>query len=53
MIRFDPRDLWVGIYWNNEVQDSDPLLLPRTTFHLYVCVVPCFPIHLTWTQWAR
>ncbi len=34
---FEPRDLWVGLFWN-----------ARTEKHLefYLCAVPCFPVRL-------
>lgn len=44
MIKFDPRDLWVGAYWNVERYPFEYV------FNLYVCVIPCFPIHLSWTR---
>jgi hypothetical protein len=37
---FEPRDCWVGIYWDRW----------RGTFShgwdVYLCIVPCLPIHL-------
>lgn len=35
--QFEPRDLWVGVFWR------------RTTIalHLYVCVLPLVPLHVT------
>jgi hypothetical protein len=30
---FEPRDLWVGVYWET-----------RHGLEVYVCIVPCFPI---------
>ena len=35
--KFEPRDLWVGIFW-----DKQKLFLT-----VYVCIVPMFPIILT------
>lgn len=35
-VLFEPRDLWVGLYW-----DSRPLLL-----NLYFCFLPMFPLRV-------
>jgi hypothetical protein len=40
----EPRDLWVGVYW--DVVAS--LLGNPIALDVYVCVVPCLPIRLTW-----
>lgn len=34
-IRFEPRDIWVGLFWDREGK--------RT--HFYVCLIPCVVIH--------
>lgn len=39
---FEPRDLWIGIYWNKEKRIPYDL-------DVYICIVPCLPIRLTWT----
>lgn len=44
MIKFEPRDLWVGVYWDRE-QVPGP---HYDITHVYICLIPCFPIHLTW-----
>jgi hypothetical protein len=45
---WEPRDMWVGVYWTrDEVAPGVPLLT------VYVCVVPCLPIRLCaiWRNW--
>lgn len=37
-IQWEPHDLWVGVFWRTT---------PSEFLHLYVCLVPLFPIHLT------
>jgi hypothetical protein len=36
---FEPRDLWIGVYWTKED-------IGRT--RLYVCLVPMLPILIAW-----
>jgi hypothetical protein len=31
---FEPRDLWVGVFWDRRNGDT----------FVYVCVIPCLPI---------
>jgi len=40
-IEFRPWDCWVGVRWKRELSWID---LPR--LHVWVCLVPCFPLHL-------
>lgn len=39
---WEPRDVWLGVYWNRERRGR----MWRTD--VYVCLVPCFPIRMTW-----
>lgn len=34
------RDVWVGVYWDKERRTM------ATVFHVYLCLVPCLPIHV-------
>lgn len=36
-IQWEPRDLWVGLFWRR----TDVAL------HLYFCLVPLLPLHIT------
>lgn len=38
--KWEPRDLWVGIYW-----DTSGIWL-----HIYVCIIPCLPLHVTFQR---
>jgi hypothetical protein len=39
---FEPRDLWVGVYWNKEASAGYHRL------DVYVCAIPLLPLRLTW-----
>lgn len=37
---FIKQDCWVGVYWRDE-----PV---RPVRHIYICLVPCFPLCIAW-----
>lgn len=42
--QFEPRDVWIGLFWR-----KSPAAWP--IYHLYVCFVPCVPLHITVSRW--
>lgn len=40
-IKFEPRDLWIGVYWNNKISVENIC----RQLNIYICVLPTFPIH--------
>jgi hypothetical protein len=42
-LEWKPADLWRGVYPRRERQFAD-----RWQYDVWVCVVPCLPVHLTW-----
>lgn len=40
-IYFEPRDIWVGLYWKRTLA-MNFRVVPVYTF--YLCLFPCFPI---------
>lgn len=47
-VKFEPRDLWIGVYW-----EYDRLVFSRLT--VYVCILPLLPIkvEVTWLTRKR
>lgn len=43
-IEFNPRDLWIGAYFT--AKDYRGI----RTHHVYICVLPCLPIHVSWKR---
>lgn len=41
-LRFDPRDIWIGVRWTTAVSG----LLLWQFLDLYICLCPMFPLHL-------
>ena len=40
-ILFEPRDLWIGIYWRLTREFAG-----MRSLHIYICLVPMLPLHL-------
>ena len=51
-MRLDLRDIWIGVYWTRVWWSrqwgvsGDPQL---RGIHVYICLIPCFPICITWS----
>lgn len=39
-IHFDPRDLWIGMFWDHDLGDTD----------VYICPIPCVVLHVLWQK---
>lgn len=48
-LKFEPRDLWVGIYWNYIYRWSSA----QDCLEIYVCVLPMLPIKVELRRWTR
>jgi len=55
-LEYKLQDMWVGLYWVTEVAAVDEwIVLPIQSWrpirtHLYICLVPCLPIHIWWNR---
>lgn len=49
-VTFEPRDLWVGAYWDFYPYIWNPDQSEHWVFDLYVCLIPCLPLHLRWAR---
>jgi hypothetical protein len=48
-LEWKPQDLWIGIYFTKKFPDKTEKYEYR--FHLWICIIPCIPIHITcWVQ---
>lgn len=43
-LEFKLADMWIGVYWT---KDPNPTF---KWFHIWVCIFPCFPIHIEIAQ---
>jgi hypothetical protein len=52
-VEFEPRDLWVGVYWRRTAvyagRDAVAMYW-RWDYDLYLCLLPTLPIHLRWSR---
>ncbi len=45
-VKFEPRDLWVGLFWTYSGRDKTDIY-DYAELRLYFCIVPMLPIRLT------
>ena len=45
---WQPRDLWVGVYWERRPHACDFDTCWNNSLHVWVCLLPALPLHLSW-----
>ena len=46
--KFEKRDLWIGLYWKFKAAKTHIAgCKVQDCLDLYICLVPCFPIHIS------
>jgi hypothetical protein len=47
-IKFEPKDLWVGLFWNIKTEYNYRLFPSYKCIskylYIYICIIPCLPI---------
>lgn len=47
-IQFEPKDCWIGVFWRvTERRDGAFVARRHRYLHLYVCILPLLPLHVT------
>ena len=41
-LKFEPRDLWIGIYWDFQKWAREP----QSDLRIYICFIPMFPLYI-------
>ena len=51
-IEFKIEDFWIGAFWRSTFDAVGPSRKDwvRATYDLWICLIPCFPLHLSWER---
>lgn len=50
-VKFVPRDLWIGVYWQGWEREPDSVMIER--LRVFVCLIPMLPVILHWRRTWR
>lgn len=48
-LKFEPRDIWIGVYWTRKSRVTT-LENDWNIYQIYICLIPCFPLILTFKK---
>ena len=46
-LEWKPQDLWIGAFWRASPIDGAQ---PAVITDVWICLLPCLPIHLSWER---
>lgn len=58
-LEFKLADCWIGVYWKTDThiwhgeyvaEAKDIRVHTRYTHHVWICLIPTLPIHITWAH---
>jgi len=49
-IEFDIHYIWIGCYWKRGIVWSEHQTIAFFTTDIFICLIPCFPIHLVFEK---
>jgi hypothetical protein len=49
-LKFEPRDLWVGLFWDRRSAGLWQPMRTEYSTHFYVCVIPTLVVHVWFTR---
>ena len=57
-VEFKLEDFWIGVYWRQTPQTSYDYFnetehLIGWQYDVWVCLLPCLPVHITWERVIR
>jgi hypothetical protein len=56
-VEFRKEDLWIGVFWRldewYETETPEEGRFEKRKWDMWICLVPCVPIHLKWTTEKR
>lgn len=45
------QDLWIGVYWKKNSEETS--VGRRTIVDVYICLLPCVPVLVSFVTWKR
>lgn len=49
-LEYKAQDIWIGVFWKNTAFINGSYGGSYKRVDVWVCIVPCFPLHLRWER---